>query len=60
MIIKKLTIIIFIEKYSERSWKAEVAVMFVTAEIVAVGVVLIASFLQLNKMDKNCTAKSTG
>jgi hypothetical protein len=35
-------------------------VIFVTAEIVAVGAVLIASFLQLNKMDKNCTAKSTG
>jgi len=39
---------------------AEFEVMFVAEEIVTVGAVLMASFLQLNKKDKSSTASSTG
>ena len=39
---------------------AEFAVMLVTAEIEIVGAVLMASFLQQNKIDKSSATKSTG
>ena len=40
--------------------EAEFAMILVTAAIETVGAVLMASFLQLNKMDKRSTVRSTG